>query len=313
MLTLAGAVALIGCAETVTETPEPEPTTYIIITATPGPTQTPAPTPDLGGLIEDSRASAQTGDAEGALAALEGMEAIGASTQARIGWVEAVSTLYGSGEYEKAAQLATAGSEYFPDDSSLLFMSGVTALTLDDTETAIVYLSEAVEVNPGDYRAWHLRGLAYLRQDEFEQAIPDLEQAITLGEEAGVMGSSDAFVAMADLAYALADEDPQAGLIYLAEKRGYYVNYEGVLSGALLAGQGRIWGQSDLTTDAALDVLNRAIQRNYVEGYYYRAEVWERIGEREKAIGDLETYLELRPFGLVSEWARDLLAELETA
>ena len=64
-------------------------------------------------------------------------------------------------------------------------------------------------------------------------------------------------------------------------------------------------------TDAALELLGRAIQRNYLEGYYYRAAVWQQIGEREKAIRDLETYLEARPAGLVSAWAQTLLDELQ--
>lgn len=301
-----------GCGAAV-DSPEAEDDgpLFYIITATPGPTDVPVPTPDLPTLLDDGLEAAQRGDGERALAALEEIYDAGATSQAEQAWVTVASTVYNLGEYEQAADVALAGVEHFPENTDLLFMGGKAALTLGDAETAIDLLGQAVDVDPEDYRAWHLRGVAHMVAGDAEQAIPDFEQAVLLGEESGVVGGNIAFQAMADLAVALAEEDPQAGLVYLAEKRGYYFNFEGILSGALLAGQGRIWGQNDLTSDAALDVLNRAIQRNYVEGYYYRAEVWARIGERQRAIRDLETYLDIRPVGLVSEWARGLLNELE--
>jgi tetratricopeptide (TPR) repeat protein len=190
-------------------------------------------------------------------------------------------------------------------------LGGSAALTVGDHEGAIETFSQLIELAPQDARARHLRGVGYMLEGDAAQAIPDFEQAVAIGEEAGAVGNSVAFEAMADLGNALAVEDPQKGLVYLAEKRGYYVNYVGVLPGSLMAGQARIYTSTG-QTDAALELLGRAIQRNYVEGYYYRAVAWQQIGETEKAIRDLEAYLEARPTGLVSAWARDLLAELQT-
>ena len=152
--------------------------------------------------------------------------------------------------------------------------------------------------------------MAHTLEGDTEQAISDLEQAVALGEEAGVAGGSEAFEAMADLANVMAVDDVQQALVYLNEQRKFYLLYYGVLPGSLLAGEARIYLRTD-QPDAALELLGRATQRGYADGYYYRALVWQQIGETEKAIRDLETYLEARPVGLVSEWARALLAELQ--
>jgi tetratricopeptide (TPR) repeat protein len=304
-------VLAAGCAaEVAAPSGTPEPTTFVIITATPGPTLTPAPTPDLEGLVASSIASAQAGDPAAALESLESLQAVGATSQAQAAWTTAVSELYAAGAYEQAAELAAAGLAHFPGDTNLLFLSANTALTVGDTRAAIETFGQLIEVNPQDYRAWRLRGVAHLLEDDLPQAIADLEQAVALGEEAGVVGGGDALEAIADLGSALAVEDPQQGLLYLAEKRGFYVNNYSVLPGTLLAGQARVYTQTG-QTDAALELLGRAIQRNYLEGYYYRAAVWRQIGETEKAIRDLETYLEARPAGLVSAWAQALLDELQ--
>lgn len=306
-----------GCAVLAAPSPTPEPSedddeiTYLVITATPAPTQTPAPTPDFPALIESSQAALLAGDADAALAALEELQAIRATQQAHDGWVDAVSAFYNAGAYADAAAVADAGLVHYPDDSALLFLSGTVALTQDDTEDAVERFGQLLDQNPDDFRSYHLRGIAHMRAGDVEEAIPDFEQAVALGEAAGVAGNSVAFEAIADLANALAVEDEQAGLLYLQEKRVFYRdNFYGALPGAFLAGQARIYTRPD-QNEIALDMLNRAIQRNYVEGYYYRAQVWDRMGETEKAVRDLEDYLEVRPVGVVSEWARDLLAELQ--
>lgn len=311
-LALGGLVAALatGCTAEAEPSGTPEPTTFVIITATPGPTLTPAPTPDLEGLVESSITSAQAGDPEGALDSLESLQALGATSQAQAAWTTAVSVLYAAGAYEQAAEVAAAGLAHYPADTNLLFLSANAALTLGDTQAAIETFDQLIDESPDDYRAWRLRGVAYLLEDDLTQAIADLEQAVALGEEAGVVGGGDALEAIADLGNALAVEDPQQGLLYLAEKRGFYVNNYSVLPGTLLAGQARVYSQTG-QTDAALELLGRAIQRNYLEGYYYRAAVWQQIGEEEKAIRDLETYLEARPAGLVSAWAQTLLDELQ--
>ena len=145
-LLIALSVLGAGCTTVGAEggTPEPEETTYIIITATPGPTQTAVPTPDLQRLIESSMDAAEAGDEEAALTALEQAQAIGATEQARLAWLNATSALYNAGRYEQALDVAGAGLAHFPGDSNLHFLGGLAALTLGDNQAAIDYLDQAI-------------------------------------------------------------------------------------------------------------------------------------------------------------------------
>lgn len=227
-------------------------------------------------------------------------------------WLWAVSDFYNAQDYLVAFDVAARGAAEVPTSSRLPTLQGLAALTLQDNESAILAYSVAIENDINSFEAYRFRGLAYLLEEDYTRAIPDLEMAVALGENAGVTGQSVAFEAMSDLGFAMSIEDTQAGLIYLDGKERFYALNYGLLPGGLLTGRARIYANTN-RPDAALELLDRAIQRNYVDGYYYRATVWQQIDDIGRARRDLETYLELRPAGFVSEWARALLAQLPPA
>jgi len=62
----------------------------------------------------------------------------------------------------------------------LLLRRGEDALEAGDTEMAVEHLSAAIDHAPGFAEAWHLRSVAFFRQERYGLALNDLAQAIAL-------------------------------------------------------------------------------------------------------------------------------------
>ena len=259
--------------------------------------------------VQRALTQAYLGDGGGALDDLQQVQDV-LGDDSEVVWINVASLLYSQGEYQQAIDLSSEGLEHFPESTNLLLINGTAYFALGDNQAVIDAFDRLIEIDESVFRAWYLRGKARLLLGETDEAIVDLEQAVAIGEVAGVAGNGQVFEAMADLGNALAVEDSRAGIVYIVEHENLYAVRYGLLPGALLAGRARIYTTTN-RIDAALDLLLRAIQRNYVEGYYYRAIVWAQIEDIDRAVRDLETYLEKMPVGILSERARELLAELQ--
>jgi len=62
----------------------------------------------------------------------------------------------------------------------LLLRRGEDALEAGDTAMAVEHLSAAIDHAPGFAEAWHLRSVAFFRQEHYGLALNDLAQAIVL-------------------------------------------------------------------------------------------------------------------------------------
>jgi len=56
----------------------------------------------------------------------------------------------------------------------------VTSFNKNDYDNAIVYLNEAISIDPTDYRLWGERGVCYKLKNEFAKALPDLNKSLEL-------------------------------------------------------------------------------------------------------------------------------------
>jgi Flp pilus assembly protein TadD len=62
----------------------------------------------------------------------------------------------------------------------LLLRRGEDALEAGDMTAAVEHLSAAIDHAPGFAEAWHLRSVAFFRQERYGLALNDLAQAIVL-------------------------------------------------------------------------------------------------------------------------------------
>src|SRR6056297_2535628 len=62
----------------------------------------------------------------------------------------------------------------------LLLRRGEDALEAGDTEMAVEHLSAAIDHAPQFAEAWHLRSVAFFKQERYGLALHDIEQALAL-------------------------------------------------------------------------------------------------------------------------------------
>ncbi|MBR1419792.1 MAG: tetratricopeptide repeat protein [Selenomonadaceae bacterium] len=196
---------------------------------------------------------------------------------------------------------------------------------------AIVNYSKAINLNPNYVDAYHNRGVAHERQQEFDLALEDYNRALkidpnyaysNIGRGNMLLKTEDFDLAMEAYNRALEFRSDYApafhsrGVCY--ERKGmfelaladynraleidsdYVVSYIG--QGNMYYRLGNYW--------SAIDSYTQVIHRNteYVPmAYLWRGMSYKNLGENQKAIADLRKTLELEPD---NEIARNNLAQL---
>lgn len=200
---------------------------------------------------------------------------------------------------------------------------GEALLGADDYAGAIAAFTQALALDDTLVRAYVGRGQSYWLQQEYEQALADLNQAIALTEDADAYAIRGAvYTSLGEYNTALADFDRSLILTpddnWTLAQRGYtyYLadQYEAALAdldGALkrnpnytwaIVVRGNTYRMLDEYTKARLD-LTRAISLDpaYDWAYASRGSVYRLLEEYDKALADLNQALTLDPEYL---WAR---------
>ena len=152
-----------------------------------------------------------------------------------------------AGRYDEAARLFQKVIDDQPDDGEAYAQLALTCLKLNRAAEAIAAAGKAIEISPGDADALQTRGSAYLELGRCGEAVDDLATSLAIDRDAKRLGR------MAETAYLL---------------------------GKARARQGE--------HHQAIRYFSLAINElpTWATPYESRAEVYERLGEAEKAAAD---------------------------
>ncbi|MEW5959403.1 MAG: tetratricopeptide repeat protein [Chloroflexota bacterium] len=189
-------------------------------------------------------------------------------------------------DYEQAARLFDLDlpeqAQNLPPEVAAIvrFYQGFTALKLDKPEEALPYFSQAITLDPTLYQAYHNRGVIYMLQGSYEQAVLDFNKAIDIKADVADIYAQRgfSFKELGHLDKALADFDKALGLdpdaVYV-----YY--YRAVLY------------QDSADPDQALAAYNRFIELSpeFPIAYFNRALIYVDAGDYEPALADYQKAL----------------------
>jgi len=85
--------------------------------------------------------------------------------------------------YEKAIASCDQAIALNPDDYGAWNIRGIALTNLERYEEAIASFEQAIALNPDDYQAWYNRGVALGNLERYEEAIVSFDQAITLNPD----------------------------------------------------------------------------------------------------------------------------------
>ena len=172
------------------------------------------------------------------------------------GWSNLASALMLSGDFESAAPAFARSIEIDPQAHAYTSL-GLMHYYLDDLDSAIVALTQATKLSPGDHLVWANLGDALWHSGETEKARQAFTEALGICQRLLEINPKDS-EAMIDMAwsYAMLDEPDLARSLMeeasLLTPDDPYLHYIG---GLILARQGKI--------DAALDSLSNAVNFGY--------------------------------------------------
>jgi tetratricopeptide (TPR) repeat protein len=156
-------------------------------------------------------------------------------------------------------------------------------MKMGDYEEADRRLSAAVQVDPNNYKAWHSRGMLYLRQGKAMQALDALNKSLELKENTKAYftramlyeGTGKPELAIADIDKVL-EEQPENG-------RAWYIKGD---------------CQEQLgNTNGALESYSKAIEYEATEPLFYirRGLIFSKMQKDAPALEDLNRAVELKP------------------
>jgi tetratricopeptide (TPR) repeat protein len=134
------------------------------------------------GVIEDRPASGRRGSRAGLLA-LAGVLALLAAPAAAQGRLEQGIAALNRGEYDLAIVYLDDAISMNPDDGWAYYNRAQAYVAKGEYEMAILDYSEAIRVDPTDGLAFNNRGAAYSRKADYDRAISDHSAAIRLNPE----------------------------------------------------------------------------------------------------------------------------------
>jgi len=184
------------------------------------------------------------------------------------------------------------------DDPDVYFFRGLANLYGDDAEASLVDFNKAIDLGVEDDYVFFYRGAAYSTLHEFEAAAEDFEKVLEINPEDG-----DALNGAA-LMISLSDGDLDKALEY-AEKSVELSPDEQIY----LFTVGFVYYKME-EFDQAMDIFNSLIEEGYAYSYFGRSLIYKQQGQVEKAIEDLQDFLEEYPDDFLSYYARELLEEL---
>jgi len=257
--------------------------------------------PDI--LVARATANARLGFAEDAIRDLEAAQAVDPYRQ--YAWLNIAAASAGGRFYEAAAQIADVGLEANPDMVSLQVERGLALLALDQQAEALDAFSTAIRLDSNNTRAYHWRGRVLAAMGQSDKAISDFKRAGELGIQEGIEGTSEGYEAMADAADLLAQSGKvDDAFAYLAQQVIHYGSQD-----ALLMGYARIDYRRG-NTQSALGRLTPLVRDGFVPALYWRGVINQAAGNREDAIRDLTSFLQVRRSGPDVEAARRALNDL---
>lgn len=257
--------------------------------------------PDV--LVARATANARLGLAEDAIRDVQAAQEIDPYRQ--YAWLNIAAAAAGGRFYEAAAQIANAGLQAHPDTVSLQVERGLALLALDRQKDALDAFSAAIQLDPTNSRAYHWRGRVRAGMGQSDSAISDFKRAGELGIQEGIEGTSEGYEAMADAADLLAQSGKvDEAFTYLAQQVIHFGSQD-----ALLMGYARI-DYSRGNIQSALSRLAPLVRDAFVPAFYWRGMINQAAGNREDAISDLISYLQVRRSGPDVEAARRTLSDL---
>ena len=190
--------------------------------------------------------------------------------------------------YDKALDDFNKAVELAPDSANVYVERGGFYSLLSKNDLAIADYTKAIEIEPKNINAFDGRGFAYKRTRDYEKAIADFSNAIELEPENRLhyINRGEMYEKTGKLDEAL--DDYSVSIVYdtsfgLKKSHGIYY-HRGLINIRLEK------------YNAALKDFNWAIKINPVKNISYfkrRAEVFCKLGEKEKAEADEKMVIEL--------------------
>jgi tetratricopeptide (TPR) repeat protein len=237
-----------------------------------------------------------------------------------------------SGDIDNAIKDFERAVELEPRYIAALGNLGSLYMYNDDLDAAKQAYNQIIEIIPNQPDTYLMRGYVYQVEGDHNAAIEDYSRAIDLGTQDPAAHSDRAWnhTVLGDFASALPDYesaiaiDPENADYYngaaycLAQIDGDLDNAQTYITKALeldpdnpykLDTQGFIYYKSG-EYDKALEIFSDLINEGVTFSHYGRGLVYAAIGETEKAINDLQTYVAAYPDEPEAMEALQLLEEL---
>lgn len=137
--------------------------------------------------------------------------------------------------------------------------------------------TEAIELNPENFLAWHNRGWAYIEQEKYKEAIADFDKAAELKPDSELPYFGCAWIYNQSKEYAKAIEEYDKA-IELNPKYAMSWNNRGTAKSWL-----NHWHAAIADYDKAIE-----LKPNYIKAYENRGKAFRALGEDEKADADFQ-------------------------
>lgn len=264
-----------------------------------------------GSYLIRGMAHQYTGDLAKAIADFDQSIRLDSRDRCGCAYVLRAQAYFEHGDARRAFTDLARASRYAPHSPMVYFAHGILLSNSGDHSAAIPHLSKAIELNPNLGIAYAVRGLAHKQSGDDADALADLTRAISrmpnyahgyLARGQLYRESKDYDRAIVDFTQAVA-LDPSLGLGYVERAHSYLEKkqYDLAMADATRAIQLRplrhlstahlMRGRAHLgkgAVDAAIADLSQAIELQPSLGAYsYRALAYERGGDKQRALSDL--------------------------
>lgn len=199
-------------------------------------------------------------------------------------WLDVAGKFYDKGAYKEALSACDEAISIDSKSASALGSRALVYLRLNEIEKSLEDINQVIKIEPKNGRAYAFRGNVYADfKKDYSKAISDFTEAITLEpKEADWYNSRGwAYGNINEIEKALEDFDRAIDI------------YENCYTAYL--GRGRVYAYHQHDVNKALKDYNRAIEINkgYIVAYAYRGDLYGSMGEYVKAIDDFSKYIEM--------------------